>query len=355
MASPNDQSRSPRRSPSSAVARLADAEGHVGVATPDDVARHFLTDTSFWLDLEALGNEDLSDFCRALQLPAELADIVAHGTPRSWFAPTETAVVVSLPWVIGTDWRASQDAGYLNLVLTEQFLLTVHATACEPLDRALRSIDAFAGQEKDEQELGAHFLFLILDSLIDSFKPLLLAIDDRLGEVQFEMLKGGAPEVHDELVNMLGALTDGIQEFGWYLHDLEDIAQDLHGLPGMRSDSHAHLERHRKRVTRMKENAREIREEAKDALSHYSASVAGRQAVVINGLTIVATVFLPLSFITGYFGMNFTILTSHAQTTLWSFILLAVVLPLGSVALSLSLIHRMVRRLGLNRLSEPPP
>ncbi|WP_082843677.1 CorA family divalent cation transporter [Nocardia salmonicida] len=353
MASPNDPSRSPHRSASSAVARLVDAQGHDGVATPDDVARHFSTDTSFWLDLEALGNEDLSDFCRALQLPAELVDIVAHGRPRSWFAPTETAVVVSLRWVTGTDWRASHGASYLNMVLTDRFLLTVHATACEPLGRALRSIDA--RQDQDGRELGPHLLFLILDSLIDSFKPLLLAIDDRLGEVQLEMLQGGAPEVHDELVNMLGVLTDGIQEFGWYSHDLEDIAADLDGLPGMRPDSHAHLEQHRKRVTRMKENAREIREEAKDALSHYSASVAGRQAVVINGLTIVATVFLPLSFITGYFGMNFTILTSHAQTTLWSFILLAVLVPLGSVALSLSLIHRMVRRLGLNRLSEPPP
>ena len=185
-------------------------------------------------------------------------DIVAHGRPRSWFAPTETAVVVSLRWVTGTDWRASHGASYLNMVLTDRFLLTRHATACEPLGRALRSIDA--RQDQDGREFGPHLLFLILDSLIDSFKPLLLAIDDRLGEVQLEMLQDGAPEVHDELVNMLGVLTDGIQEFGWYSHDLEDIAADLDGLPGMRPDSHAHLEQHRKRVTRMKENAREIRE-----------------------------------------------------------------------------------------------
>jgi len=43
-----------------------------------------------------------------------------------------------------------------------------------------------------------------------------------------------------------------------------------------------------------------IRGEAKDALSHYWEIVAGRQAQVINALTIVATVFLPLSFLTGY-------------------------------------------------------
>ena len=63
-----------------------------------------------------------------------------------------------------------------------------------------------------------------------------------------------------------------------------------------------HFDRHRRRVTRITESGKDIRGEAKDALSHYSEIVAGRQAQVINALTIVATVFLPLSFLTGYFG-----------------------------------------------------
>ena len=104
----------------------------------------------------------------------------------------------------------------------------------------------------------------------------------------------------------------------------------------------------------MRETARELREETKDAISHYSASIANRQAQVINTLTVVATVFLPLSFVTGYFGMNFDTLTSGVQQPLWGFILLAVFLPLFSVALSLMLIHRLERRLGINDLSEPP-
>jgi Mg2+ and Co2+ transporter CorA len=90
-----------------------------------------------------------------------------------------------------------------------------------------------------------------------------------------------------------------------------------------------------------------------DALSHYSEIVAGRQAQVINALTIVATVFLPLSFLTGYFGMNFRILTADVQTTLWQFILLGLC-PAASAGLSLLLIHRLQRRLGAGRMGQRP-
>ena len=81
---------------------------------------------------------------------------------------------------------------------------------------------------------------------------------------------------------------------------------------------------------------------------------AGRQAQVINSLTVVATVFLPLSFLTGYFGMNFRTLTAHLQNTLWQFILLDLLLPIASVALSLLLIHRLERRFGIRRMGQRP-
>jgi Mg2+ and Co2+ transporter CorA len=208
--------------------------------------------------------------------------------------------------------------------------------------------------DEDARVDEVRLLFLVTDVLIGSFRPQLLVIDDRLGEIQLGMLRGVSPKVHDELVKILGILTDAIQELGWYAHDLEDIVEMADGLPGMRPGGQQHFDRHRRRVTRMQENARNIRDQAKDALSHYSEVVAGRQAQVINALTIVATVFLPLSFLTGYFGMNFRVLTADVQNTLWQFILLGVLLLLASAALSLLLIRRLERRLGILHMDEPP-
>jgi magnesium transporter len=58
--------------------------------------------------------------------------------------------------------------------------------------------------------------------------------------------------------------------------------------------------------------------------------VANRQGGVNKTLTMIATVFLPLTFLTGFFGQNFSLLTGHVLDTTWSFI----VFGLGLLVLS---------------------
>ena len=350
MNTPQDTSTSLHNPSTPAIARLVDTAGRDGPATPHDVASQLQSGGFFWLDLENADADELAEFCHSLQLSAGAIDSVTHASQRSSFSFAAGLVQAVLPAAVGTEPAAWLEANYVTLLLTRQFLLTVHATPSPALQHARQQYRGLDDEDARADEV--RLLFLVTDVLLGSFRPHLLAIDDRLGEIQLGMLRGISPRVHDELLKILGILTDGIQELGWYAHDLEDIAEIVDGLPGMRPGAQQHFDRHRRRVTRMQENARNIREQAKDALSHYSQLVAGRQARVINSLTIVATVFLPLSFLTGYFGMNFRILTSYVQTMLWQFILLGLLLPIASAALSLLLIHRLERRLGADRLRD---
>jgi magnesium transporter len=56
----------------------------------------------------------------------------------------------------------------------------------------------------------------------------------------------------------------------------------------------------------------------------YLSTVSNRQNEVMKQLTVIATVFLPLSFITGFFGMNFAFLTGHVINASWTFWVLGV-------------------------------
>jgi magnesium transporter len=75
------------------------------------------------------------------------------------------------------------------------------------------------------------------------------------------------------------------------------------------------------------------------ALDVYLSTVSNRLNAVMKQLTIIATVFLPLTFITGFFGQNFGWLTGHIRD--WgTFIGLGVGTELLAIALLFTLFKR---------------
>ncbi|GHD87320.1 hypothetical protein GCM10010508_18980 [Streptomyces naganishii JCM 4654] len=82
-----------------------------------------------------------------------------------------------------------------------------------------------------------------------------------------------------------------------------------------------------------------LQEATRRAFASYSSLVSGEQNGVINRLAIVSTIFLPLTFLTGYFGMNFTFLTDELESRA-VFWLLAVGLQAGVLALAMYVLHR---------------
>ncbi|MCF3180125.1 cation transporter [Streptomyces polychromogenes] len=82
-----------------------------------------------------------------------------------------------------------------------------------------------------------------------------------------------------------------------------------------------------------------LKEATRRAFASHASLSAGEQNGVINRLAIVSVVFLPLSFLTGFFGMNFTFLTDSMESR-EEFWLLAVGLQLLVLAVSLYVLHR---------------
>ncbi|KOU15199.1 cation transporter [Streptomyces sp. WM6372] len=82
-----------------------------------------------------------------------------------------------------------------------------------------------------------------------------------------------------------------------------------------------------------------LQEAARRGFSTYSSLVSGEQNGVINRLAIVSTIFLPLSFLTGFFGMNFAYLTDELESgaVFW---LLAVGLQVVFLVIALYVLHR---------------
>ena len=162
-----------------------------------------------------------------------------------------------------------------------------------------------------------------------------------------ELLTSAPRAAQAEVLTIRRRLADAVQSLGWYAGDLDDLnAGGIGQLPGMGPGAQPHFDRHRQRVIRMRDAARDYREEAGDALGQFSANISGLQGQVINFLAVISAIFLPLTFITGYFGMNLDVLTEDLKTV-WIFILLGNLVPAASVVIAIVWFRRWVTRLGI--------
>jgi magnesium transporter len=68
--------------------------------------------------------------------------------------------------------------------------------------------------------------------------------------------------------------------------------------------------------------------------------VNNRQNAIMKQVAVVSTVFLPLTFITGYFGQNFNWMVDNVTDTRWSWLILGISLYIIVVSSTVFAIRR---------------
>jgi Mg2+ and Co2+ transporter CorA len=330
-------------SPHTGRARLVESSGVDSDIDAKFVRRLLESGSFFWLDLDAVPPHRVDEFCEALDLNSEARQHLADKEQRSSFAESN----------IGVRWAsfAMRDANRLSQVrgiYTKKFLLTVHDHPCRGLSDARHRYERMVESDQDD---GPLVFFMVLDALASTFESVLARLDYRLDELEAAVLGGPPiPGYLQQVFEVRQVLTPILRALGPYRRDLVGILGDIDRLPGMQVGTQQYLESHRSHVMALFDSANECRGETRDAMEAYSMASTERQGEVINWLTIVAAVFLPLTFVTGYFGMNFSFI-EHLHGTA-TFVTLAVALPCVLATTTVLLLRFLVRRQGI-RLIPP--
>jgi magnesium transporter len=189
----------------------------------------------------------------------------------------------------------------VDFFLGKNYVVSYHV---EP--RASRS--ALADKvEKDARLVLGHgsdmLLHQILDLMVDKYTVVVDTVDDRVDDLELEILESPT----DETLKKILVLKKDLQELFRTIRHQRDVMSSLcrEGHPMISKKARTFFRDVYDHVVRVHDTVEGLRDEVAGARDAYLSMISVRMNSVMKGLSLVATIILPLTFVTGIYGMNF--------------------------------------------------
>ncbi|MEU6550823.1 CorA family divalent cation transporter [Streptomyces sp. NPDC046915] len=222
---------------------------------------------------------------------------------------------------------------HVHAFVTERYLITVHRG---PIG-LMRGVAARLPRERPPDTVAT--LFLLLQEALESFRRSAVDALLEVEELEDEMFQRRNPQQIYRLALLRRRSALLHHTLLPYLQVTDEVFT--------RRMMNPHFPEERRRLARAFQHSsrlvlrdiESLQDASRRAFLSYSTLVSGEQNGVINRLAIVSVIFLPLSFLTGFFGMNFTYMTDELESRA-VFWLLAVGLQATVLFVALYVLHR---------------
>ncbi|MDH3785481.1 MAG: magnesium/cobalt transporter CorA [Acidobacteriota bacterium] len=290
-----------------------------------------LTETGrrLWVDVQGLGDEQLlRGLAELFKIhPLALEDLVnVPVRPKTESYDRQLLVIAQMP-------RSTDDLELslrqVSVVIGRDYLLTFQEgreDALEPVRKRLEVQNSLIRRSSSDY-LG----YAVLDTIVDAYYPVVESMGARIEELEEHVLADASPETLRELNSTKGrllALRRGITPQREAVNKLirdesELVSQQVR--PYLR-DTYDHVVQ----TTEAVESAREL---VNGLINTYLSVISNRMNEVMKTLTIVASIFVPLTFMAGIYGMNFENMPELQQQWAYPALLVLMALTTGGMVL----------------------
>lgn len=278
----------------------ADIHDHESIQV-SEIAEHFEDWPVTWVSVAGLGDEVVvSDLSKLFSLHKLAVEDVVHLGQRAKVEHYEghLFIVLRLAALVNGD---SLETEQLSIFLGNNFVLTFLEKKWDCFDAVRDRIRKSRGHIRT---LGADYLaYSLIDSVIDSYFPILEIFGERVEALEDEVSENPREDtihdIHDikrELITLRRAI--------WPLREaLASLLRE--DSPHITSETRVYLRDCYDHVIELIDLLETYRELASGLIDVYLSSMSNKMNEVMKVLTVIATTFIPLTFIAGVYGMNF--------------------------------------------------
>jgi magnesium transporter len=202
--------------------------------------------------------------------------------------------------------------GEISVFLSPAFVITVRQGVASELRGARQRLE----HRPELLAAGtASVLWAILDHVVDDYAPVVAGLEHDIDQVEATVFSGAVAPT-ERIYSLRRQATDfyrAVHPLLSVVTTIERATEDPQLQPYLR-DVQDHLQLVNEEVAAQRDLLGTVLEANMAVISVEQNKISVRQNTTIEQLTILATVFLPLTFVTGFFGQNFGWLVGHINT-----------------------------------------
>jgi len=189
----------------------------------------------------------------------------------------------------------------VSLILGANFVLSFQELTGDVFDGVRERIRKAKGRVR---KMGADYLaYVLLDAIVDNYFVILEKLGDQIEELEAELIHSPTPETMQKIHHFKREMIL-LRKAIWPLREVISGLQRHEG--GLISDATgAFLRDLYDHCIQILDTVETLRDILAGLLDLYLSSISNRMNEIMKVLTLIATIFIPLTFIAGIYGMNF--------------------------------------------------
>lgn len=293
--------------------------------TPEELLAERAEGVVTWLDMTGVGDiEALQSLGTRLGIHPLVIEDIANTEQRAKVEFYDEYIYITLKMLTRPD-EGGTAAEHVSVLLFPDLVVTFQQESGDVFELIRNRIRNSLGRIR---RMGADYLaYALIDAIVDNYYGILEALEGTLEPMSEEIIDDPNKSHARKLLATKRELVY-LRRTLWPLRELlVNLRRDAHGRidteiqPFLRD-----LQDHVIHVIELLESFEEI---AGNVLDTYLSSVSNRMNDVMRVLTIIATIFIPLTFIVGVYGMNFSHMPElgwrWAYPTVWAVMIVVAV------------------------------
>jgi len=271
--------------------------------TPNACAPYIGTNTVSWMDIQGLGSETvLKQVGEIFNLHPLLLEDVVNVPQRPKLEDYNNQLLVISHMVRLKEDESGFDTEQVSFVLGKRYLLSFQEEELQDCFEIVR--DRIRTSQGRVRKSGADYLtYLLLDTIIDGYFPVVEHYEDRIEALEDMIISNPDRDTMQEIYDVRRELL-ALRRLIWPMRNvLNLLMRDHHGIVSDEvqiyfRDSYDH-------VIQILEIIEAYRELAASLMDVYMSTMGNKLNEIMKFLTVISTIFIPLTFIVGVYGMNF--------------------------------------------------